>query len=297
MSSTPGTVSKILWHFTGGPEWDGEKFCQKDRPKSIKKAYKALVAIMRTKRLILGKNREAIWLDPDGTLIHSIDPICCLADIPIQHLSYHCKRYGTIAIGFRRESAVRHGFAPVLYALETFPHTSNISLIIESINNNLRTFNLQNFYIEKLTQEIDLRLKRVESKPMAKTELYQENIAREIRELRTLEQVVKNDLDYQVKMVLTAKQIYEGITKLMAYVKTFKETEFESIYCEREWRSTKEFNFKYSDVAMIVLPSKGSHHSKFISHIKTLNEELEKEKEPLIPDTVPIVPWEDLVEH
>ena len=44
--------------------------------------------------------------------------ICCLSEIPIQHLPYHAKRYGRFAIGFHRESCLQKGFRPVLYALE-----------------------------------------------------------------------------------------------------------------------------------------------------------------------------------
>ena len=46
-------------------------------------------------------------------------PVCCLADIPIAHLSYHARRYGKIAFGFHREAAVTHGFNPVFYTLRT----------------------------------------------------------------------------------------------------------------------------------------------------------------------------------
>ena len=44
--------------------------------------------------------------------------VCCLADIPIMHLSYHAGRYGKIAIGFHRDTAIDHGFSPVFYQLE-----------------------------------------------------------------------------------------------------------------------------------------------------------------------------------
>ena len=37
------------------------------------------------------------------------------------HLGYHANRYGTIAIGFHRDRAIRHGFQPVFYQLENSP--------------------------------------------------------------------------------------------------------------------------------------------------------------------------------
>jgi len=36
---TPGTVSKILWHFTGGPTWNTEKEKQNTTPKPANDAY------------------------------------------------------------------------------------------------------------------------------------------------------------------------------------------------------------------------------------------------------------------
>jgi hypothetical protein len=48
---------------------------------------------------------------------------------------------------------------------------------------------------------------------------------------------------------------------VLAFVKTFHEREFGSIYCEREWRATTVFPFELSDVAMIVLPKGGRNPS------------------------------------
>ena len=39
MPSSPGTVSKILWHFTGGPRWNDVEKRQEKEPKSIEEAY------------------------------------------------------------------------------------------------------------------------------------------------------------------------------------------------------------------------------------------------------------------
>ena len=46
----------------------------------------------------------------------------------------------------------------------------------------------------------------------------------------------------------------DEIRDVLAFIKTFDNTEFSTIYCEREWRATKSLNFDYSDVAMLVIP-------------------------------------------
>jgi hypothetical protein len=73
---------------------------------------------------------------------------------------------------------------------------------------------------------------------------------------------------------------------ICSFAKTFTINEFDSIYCEREWRSTKEFSFKLSDVAMIVLPREKGFYDDLVSKMFLLGLQ-----------GVPIVPWEDLIEH
>jgi hypothetical protein len=53
-------------------------------------------------------------------------PVCCLADVPVMHLSYLASRYGKFAIGFHRDAVVRHGFNPVFYALEDAASVNSI---------------------------------------------------------------------------------------------------------------------------------------------------------------------------
>ncbi len=131
MSSSPGTVSKILWHFTGGPKWDEANLCQLKSRKSSRAAYSALVAILTSKELRIGQYKEVIKVPIERPataskgktqasehLVLKSVPVACLADIPIIHLGYHANRYGKIAIGFHRHSAIRHGFSPVFYQSE-----------------------------------------------------------------------------------------------------------------------------------------------------------------------------------
>jgi Putative abortive phage resistance protein AbiGi, antitoxin len=72
-----------------------------------------------------------------------------------------------------------------------------------------------------------------------------------------------------------------------AFIKTFDENEFESIYTEREWRSISPFKFEYADVSMVVLPRDGGYFERFVAEAESIG----------LPKTVSIVAWEDLVEH
>ena len=62
MSGSPGTVSKILWHFTGGPKWDAKMNCQENHPKPTRQAYDALVSILKDRELKIGNYKEIIKL-------------------------------------------------------------------------------------------------------------------------------------------------------------------------------------------------------------------------------------------
>jgi hypothetical protein len=130
MANVPGTVSKILWHFTGGPAWNERDDRQERKRKPPESAYDALVGILRTREVRLGRYSEVVKVRvPTRTYDRKTNkfrarnilktlrsaPVCCLADIPIAHLSYHAQRYGKFAIGFHRTSVIRHGFNPVLY--------------------------------------------------------------------------------------------------------------------------------------------------------------------------------------
>ena len=138
MLSSPGTVSRILWHFTGGPTWNVVENRQENEPKPTEDAYSALVNILKSPELRIGGYREVIQailpriqrLDPvtkdvieEANVRRQISsaPVCCLADIPVIHLNYHAERYGKVAIGFHRDIVVGHGFNPVLYLMHDSP--------------------------------------------------------------------------------------------------------------------------------------------------------------------------------
>ena len=87
------------------------------------------------------------------------------------------------------------------------------------------------------------------------------------------------------------KNAKKGFEDFLAFVKTFDENEFATIYTEREWRSTRPFMFEYDDISMIVVPrkkGKSNYYERFVKEIAT-------KIGP--PRTVSIVAWDDLVEH
>lgn len=292
MGQPPGTVSRILWHFTGGPAWNRAENRQESKPKPRQGAYRALLSILKSKELRLGEYREVVrdnvpkryrFSKRQGsteTVRNTIveirsSQVCCLSDIPIAHLSYHAKRYGKVAIGFHRDAAVRAGFNPVFYA----PHKAHVLRSLRHVYRQLRRAG---------DNSIDS---------------VAEDIADSVRDLEDLEcdnsRDVERSLDGSVADVREeAQNIEEAITdakesfsEFLAFVKTFDKKEFSSIYCEREWRSIEAFPFTTDDLAMIVLPKgsgKGtSYFNKFIHAAHKLK----------LPQSIPVVPWEDLVEH
>lgn len=283
MPFPPGTVSKILWHFTGGPKWDGTSKCQQDSPKPASEAYEALRAILQSKQLCLGKYREVATVRVPtrrwpATLIedkrpdfydvqYQSCPVCCVSDIPVAHLSYHAERYGKIAIGFHRESAIRAGFNPVFYSLRE-------SVVLRSLHDGfakLGEFARQNF---SGADDVVRIVERLECKEGHTVDLSdaRDDVESAVDEIREAVERATNRLEY-----------------LLAFVKTFANDEFSTIYCEREWRSTNPFGFTVDDVAMIVLPKAVENRRYFDEFVSGSSEGL--------PRSIPIVPWEDLIEH
>jgi hypothetical protein len=290
MASSPGTVSKILWHFTGGPKWNEAEKRQEEKPKPIDEAYKALIGILSTRKLRIGQYKEVVKViareatvvtkeskkfkftkqyNVPTTLISS--PVCCVADIPIMHLNYHAERYGTIAIGFHRDAAIRAEFSPVFYQLHN-------SAVLQTIH--VGFAGLENLWLCDIEQSVsDLgeeieRLKCNEGHPVAID--------------RT---AFMYDVDGEANAVKSAMdRAATSFGNLLAFVKSFEPSEFGTIYTEREWRSIKPFNFHYDDISMIIMPRNvddGDHYERFVDQAESIG----------LPKTVSIVAWEDLVEH
>ena len=289
LTSPPGTVSKILWHFTGGPRWSAKKNSQERRPKPDTEAYAALLSIVDSRQLRLGayrevvkvqvpessrkerKNQEAPANEPMKIVELKSSPVCCVADIPIAHLSYHAGRYGKIAIGFHREAAVRGGFNPVFYSLQS-------SSVLRSLYQGfaeLREFGAEGAWsiARRVASDLeDLECAHGHAVDMSTGEAYG----------------VQSDIEDIGDIV--AKALKE-LRRFLAYVKTFNGDEFSTIYPEREWRSVNPFTFKLSDVAMIVLPKEGGDESMFRRFL------LESATRDIRQEAIPVVPWEDLIEH
>lgn len=281
MSFRPGTVSKILWHFTGGPLWDTATNKQLKDLKPAASGYKALNSILDSKQLRVGNYHEVVKiivpqkrkyiseLKKFEILINQpvqvkSRPVCCVADIPLQHIAYHANRYGKIAIGFHREAIVRAGFNPVMYTLENTSLLNSIYRGYSAIDD---------------TDPWD-----------AKNELeYFEDKIKEILDNNDIDEdidtfSVANAMDY----IGDAKDVINrSFEDFLAHIKTFDEQEFDSIYCEREWRSMKNFDFSIDDIAMIILPKNHENfdfYTDFLAHTD-------------LPRKITVAAWEDLIEH
>jgi hypothetical protein len=245
MHGTPGTVSRILWHFTGGPIRERHAYRTSKELKSEEKSYEALVAILKSKELRLGSCPERIDVMRDlvqasgigpyrqatpmwGIQSALLAPVCCLADIPIMHLPYHSARYGKMAIGFHRGSVVKAGFNPVLYQLDTSPISEAIQKVIEGFD-----------FISSFELGYDFPVTEQLPKP---DETPDEEIKR----------ITRN----------TIADARRCACLIASFLKPFRAAEFESIYAEREWRSTNPFPFSYDDIAMVVAPTAGRYFSR-----------------------------------
>lgn len=272
MYNHPGTVSKILWHFTGGPLWDNEQKKQKNELKPESIAYKNLKLILESSTLKLGSYKEIVKVIIDKTIVKNeqtgiweektnwpiemtSSPICCVADIPIQHLEYHAQRYGKFAIGFYRDSLIKAGFNPVLYTFENASLIKSIARINRAIEKTQA--NEINEYFEQILRNSPAYDNIVE----AKLELF--NMENNISEIK------------------------EKYFDILAFIKTLNHKELNTIYCEREWRSIKEYRFSNKDVVMVVLPKKGSLKNYYNDFIKIST----------LPRKIPIICWEDMIEY
>lgn len=281
MSFRPGTVSKILWHFTGGAQWDTATNKQLDKLKPAQSGYDALKSILKSKELRVGNYHEIVKVIVPEKRKYNIDSkkteilknfpvtvkskkVCCVADIPLQHIAYHSNRYGKIALGFHRDSIVRAGFNPVLYTLENTTLLNAIYKGYYSIDDVL-PFDAQG-EVEKIQSEIDDVISENEIEDSIDTT------------------AISDALDY---IESGHDAIEESFENFIAYIKTFDTSEFDSIYCEREWRSTSNFNFSIEDIAIVILPRDQdgiNFYENFLKEVK-------------LPRTTTIGCWEDLVEH
>lgn len=281
MAFRPGTVSKILWHFTGGPLWDDETNKQLKELKPAVDGYEALRAILASKKLRVGQYHEIVRIIVPEKRLYDLEtkkikilkdhpvtvkskPVCCVADIPLQHIDYHSNRYGKIAIGFHRESIVKAGFNPVMYTLED---TSLLNSIYQGYSS------VDDVYPDSAQSEIEFLQMEIDT-------LIDDNDLDECVDTSNM----SSELDW---IEDAHNKINESFQNFLAYIKTFDTSEFDSIYCEREWRSTNNFAFTPDDIAIIVLPreQEGEHfYERFLNEVD-------------LPKSLTVACWEDLIEH
>lgn len=293
----PGTVSKILWHFPGGPRWNATNKKQDKLIKPPDESFDILCKIIESKTLRLGNYKEIIKINAvekteyqrtggnagpkeitaplkiekiiKNNVIKEIESVnvCCLSDIPLQHLQYHANRYGKFAIGFHRNSIINNDFNPVLYTLEDKQITQLTQECFQSVK-------YSTDYNEDIKYHINNVIQELESigQEIIKSYLYLY-----LEPIKELLNVQKLNLDMS----------YQSMKNIITFMKTITEEELYSIFCEREWRSSKEFKFNHNDIAMIILPrdnKKKNYYNEFINSIQ-------------LPREIPIIPWEDIIEH
>ncbi len=210
----PGTTSKILWHFTGGPpEIDGKRI--KDRKKPDDKAFSILRDILGSGFLKASKEtvRFKTDEDPEPKPVLSFY-CCCVAEIPIQHLRYHADWYGKSALGFRRENLKgTYRFRPVQYAFDhddwAIPNADSLRGFIEY------AFGAQKEIIYAISKTLEL----------SESSMPKEERQRLIEFMK----LIKPPFELLLRLLLAPKA-------QLRFTKSFHEQDFGTIYCEREWR-------------------------------------------------------------
>lgn len=310
----PVTHSDVLWHFTGGPKWNSRKKMQSKKTKSNNDSFEILIKILKSKTLRLGSYHELLKvsrynnkrfdsrkkklvIEPTAPYILHTSPVCCLADIPLAGLKYHSLRYGKCAIGFKRSSILKAKFNPVFYTL----HTEAIANSYLAAHNSLNSFNMLGIEgaIDSVRIKIqdDYQFKLESIRDNLNTDSEFDNCPRcgegLLLDIDAPVDNVEDEIEYDDTDILQEfnevdKLFAKGLSELrhlMSYVKTFEDSEFNTIYAEREWRSLKAFSFRWSDVDSIVLPLKGGYFDKFESKYRNKFG---------IPKRVKIMTWEGL---
>lgn len=285
MSKTPGTVSKILWHFTGGPGWDVDKDRQMGAPKEDKSAYDALISILTSNELRASTYTESIKAfifeqfgdvvadDGKPVLVPKLarvetESVVCVADIPIQHLGYHAMRYGKFAVGFKRDKLLYRGFNPVLY-------THSSSLVANNLIQLIGDFEHVSSGVTDLNKAF---MDILRNQPVGDLDVIHQN-----RYGFTTKRA--DFIGICASLATELANVKQRLIDHGCMVKTFKQQEMDQILPEREWRLPRSFHFTSEDIAMVVLPRNGGWFEKFI------------ESKSDFPRHIPIVPWEDLIEH
>ena len=233
--------------------------------------YKEVVKLILPKRKKYNIDTKKFEVQKNVPVDIESSSICCLSDIPAAHLRYHAYRYGKFSIGFHRNAVINAGFNPLFYTLQDTPIVRSIykgfSYLKFADTNAIRNA------ADSIKDEVD-EIKNI-----------YDNISLDVSN-----ELVEIELDSDLldDLISDAK---ERLEDFVAFVKTFERSEFSTIYCEREWRSIKRYYFDIDDVAMIVLPKAVGKTQYFKNFVENVAPNLK------LPRRIPIVPWDDLVEH
>lgn len=226
--SRTGTVSHILWHFTGGS--------RQGTPKPTDEAVTILKAILASKTLRRGNQKETLSLTiplnyAKSGITWETDSVVCLADIPIQSLSYHASHYGRVAIGFKRQSAISSGFNPVLYC------SDKSSAMIKWLN------------IKKSSELVKNYLSSVDESPT--TDFKVEASLTIVKELSSILADSLSDFERLFKNYSLRAEHSSHIDRILN---------------EREWRLLVDYQFEIEDISMIIVPETGGFYADLISN-------------------------------
>ncbi len=267
-------------------EFENQK--AKFHSETASKAYENLKSILRSKEIHLGTYKEVVRaiipkrrkfnpatkkrevqenvpVDIESSLI------CYLSDIPAPHLRYHAYKYGKFALGFHRDAVIRSGFNPVFYTLQDTPIVRSIYRGFSS----LKIADFETIYDAISTIEIEI----------SDAENIYDNL--DIDTLGAISEI-ESEVDSLENAISKASK---SLQNLVAFVKSFEQSEFSTVYCEREWRSTKQYNFEIDDLAMNVLQKAVGNNKYYKNFVEKVAPGLK------LPRRIPIVPWDDLVEH
>lgn len=268
--------------------WDAKRQRQQRKPKGAPKAYSNLKSILKSHEIRLGGYKEIVRLTlpevrrwdsarrelvirRNVPVVLESSPVCCLSDIPAPHLGYHSSRYGKFALGFRRDAVIDAGFNPVFYTLE---HTAIIRAIYEGLSS------LESVDLSRISAAAN-QIESVAFDASMEHEYEDLDVSNEVNEIEG----EASDIE---SLVADARQ---SIADFVAFVKTFDTSEFSTVYCEREWRSTQMYHFDIDHIAMVVLPGSAAGQKYFRPFVERVAPQMK------LPKRISVVAWEDLVEH
>ncbi|RDW15395.1 abortive infection system antitoxin AbiGi family protein [Oceanobacillus chungangensis] len=212
-------VSKELTHFVGRHQQESERF-------------DLLIDIIKS-GLLLHKNiTEDIKINRDAHGLEDIvtPGITCFADIPINDLSLHMKKYSNFGLAFNKDFLVEKGANPVSYI---------------ATNGIIREANGQ-----------------PKNQNSIKEDYFKMNIKRYFSLMNQIQDMLKKKDEQGNVSILDELQLLDTflIKHVFSYLKPFDasktDADKENYYLEREWRIVGDVQFTITDIARILIPEK-----------------------------------------